>query len=157
MVVIKIGIIFCYLHIAALATTDIIRLLKGCSLSVFDFDCACDKCGHKISIIYQIPIVSYIICKGKCKYCGEKIEIKNFLLEIMLFLVFTVISLILEFSPLSVLFSFMFYEMIKLLLIIIKGKKEHNFFKEYFLSVFSNIFIFMLVCFLTLLNNYVEV
>lgn len=157
MVLIKIGILCCYVNIAALATTDILRLLKGSTISVFTSYCICDKCGHKIPIVYQIPIVSYIICRGKCKYCGEKIEIKNFLFEILLFVMFTVISLILKFSPFSVLISFIAYEIIKLLLIIFKGRKEHNFFKEYFLSIFSNIFIFMLVFSLAYLNNYIEV
>lgn len=157
MVVIKIGIILCYLHISALATTDTMRLLKDCNLSVFDPSCVCDKCGHKISLIYQIPIISFIFIKGKCKYCGAKIEIKNFLFEIFFLLYYIFVSLIFDFSVLSVFVCFISYETFKSLFILIKGRKKHNFFKEYFFSIFSNIFIFSLVSLLALLKDYVEV
>jgi leader peptidase (prepilin peptidase)/N-methyltransferase len=33
----------------------------------------CDSCGHSISAIENIPILSYIFLKGKCRHCGNKI------------------------------------------------------------------------------------
>ena len=35
----------------------------------------CPKCYHKLSGIELIPIISYIIQKGQCKSCGDKISI----------------------------------------------------------------------------------
>lgn len=34
----------------------------------------CDTCGHVLSGLDMIPIVSYLLAKGKCKYCGEKVD-----------------------------------------------------------------------------------
>ncbi|MGB9793711.1 MAG: prepilin peptidase [Caldisericum exile] len=34
----------------------------------------CPKCGHKLSTLDLVPIVSYIALKGKCRYCGAKIS-----------------------------------------------------------------------------------
>ena len=34
----------------------------------------CDDCGHELSFLDMIPIVSYIFLKGKCRYCGCKIS-----------------------------------------------------------------------------------
>lgn len=34
----------------------------------------CPKCQHVLGILDLIPIVSYFIGKGRCRYCGEKIS-----------------------------------------------------------------------------------
>ena len=34
----------------------------------------CDKCNHELSIKEKIPIISYIIQGGKCRYCHQKIS-----------------------------------------------------------------------------------
>ncbi|MCJ7498125.1 MAG: prepilin peptidase [candidate division Zixibacteria bacterium] len=34
----------------------------------------CPKCGNKIRAFDNIPILSYLILKGKCRYCKEKIS-----------------------------------------------------------------------------------
>ncbi|MFH1223231.1 MAG: prepilin peptidase, partial [Pseudomonadota bacterium] len=34
----------------------------------------CDGCEDKFSFIYNIPVISFILLKGKCKNCGEKIS-----------------------------------------------------------------------------------
>jgi len=53
----------------------------------------CPKCNHQLGFFDLIPILSYIILKGKCKYCKEKISPKYLLLEIFagfLFLIFAI-------------------------------------------------------------------
>ncbi len=42
---------------------------------------ACPKCGHKISALENIPIVSYLILGGKCKGCKTKISMRYPLIE----------------------------------------------------------------------------
>ncbi len=37
---------------------------------------ACPKCGHKITALENIPIISYLILGGKCKGCKTKISIR---------------------------------------------------------------------------------
>lgn len=34
----------------------------------------CTKCGHKLKPIDLIPLLSYMLLKGKCRYCGEEIS-----------------------------------------------------------------------------------
>lgn len=34
----------------------------------------CPGCGHKIRAIENIPVISFLLQKGKCKHCGQKIS-----------------------------------------------------------------------------------
>jgi leader peptidase (prepilin peptidase)/N-methyltransferase len=42
----------------------------------------CTKCHKTIAWYYNIPLISYIILGGKCKYCNEKYSINYFLVEL---------------------------------------------------------------------------
>lgn len=53
----------------------------------------CTSCGHKLSLLDLIPVLSYIFLGGKCRYCGEKIRIRYLLLEIFSGIVFLLIAL----------------------------------------------------------------
>lgn len=44
----------------------------------------CDVCGHALSIGDLIPIVSYLVHHGKCKYCGAKLSPKYLITEILM-------------------------------------------------------------------------
>ncbi len=155
MLIIKLGILLCYLHISALATTDIMRLLSNSTVSVFDSKCYCSECGHKISLIYQIPILSYIITAGKCPYCKKHIDRMNFYLEVFSYISYLIVILAFDFRPVGILLSFVLYEVAKICIISIKGRKKNNFFREYFLSLLTNAFVFSLVGFLTVLNSFI--
>lgn len=55
----------------------------------------CTKCGTRLKVYDLIPIISYIITRGKCRYCGERIssqypmvELFNGFLSLMLYLRF---------------------------------------------------------------------
>lgn len=48
----------------------------------------CTSCKNRIKWYDLIPVVSYIILKGKCRYCGEKISIKYPLVEILTGIIF---------------------------------------------------------------------
>ncbi|MCP2519106.1 prepilin peptidase [SCandidatus Aminicenantes bacterium Aminicenantia_JdfR_composite] len=67
----------------------------------------CPSCKHKIPFYYNIPLISFIILKGKCKYCGNKISFMYPLVELL-----TPISIILLYFKYSFttffLFSFIF-------------------------------------------------
>lgn len=43
----------------------------------------CDSCGKKISFYDNIPIISYIVLGGKCRYCKARIPAVTFILEII--------------------------------------------------------------------------
>jgi len=44
---------------------------------------SCPKCGHLISAIENIPVLSYLFLKGKCRNCKTKISIRYPLIEIL--------------------------------------------------------------------------
>ncbi|MDP8204924.1 MAG: prepilin peptidase [Candidatus Tenebribacter mawsonii] len=68
-------------------------------------DSSCPVCKTKIKPYHNIPIISYILLKGKCAYCGTKINIHYFLVEIL-----TPILLILLFISLEAQFSIVFFK-----------------------------------------------
>ena len=50
----------------------------------------CDKCFHNLTRIEIIPIFSYFFLKGKCRYCHNKININNPLMELFTGILFAV-------------------------------------------------------------------
>ena len=42
------------------------------SATTHSFSGACSNCGEKLKVFEKIPILSYIIFKGKCKHCNKK-------------------------------------------------------------------------------------
>ena len=43
----------------------------------------CTNCNNKIKWYDLFPIISYIVLKGKCRYCGEKISLRYPLIELI--------------------------------------------------------------------------
>ncbi|MGK0551198.1 prepilin peptidase [Enterococcus faecalis] len=43
----------------------------------------CESCQHPLSALQLIPLVSYLIARGKCKYCQEKISISTLIFELL--------------------------------------------------------------------------
>ena len=37
-------------------------------------DCICPACGHRLTLFHQIPIISFILLKGKCRFCRAPIS-----------------------------------------------------------------------------------
>jgi leader peptidase (prepilin peptidase)/N-methyltransferase len=60
----------------------------------------CDTCGHVLGVTDLFPIASFLIIKGKCRYCHSPIPLRNFLVE-----VFMAIGFILIFNPNQILFT----------------------------------------------------
>lgn len=50
----------------------------------------CPKCNHFLSWYENMPIISYIILKGKCKNCHSKIPISYWIVEVVTGLLFSV-------------------------------------------------------------------
>ena len=42
---------------------------------------ACPSCGHKISALENVPVISYAVLRGKCSGCGTHISIRYPLVE----------------------------------------------------------------------------
>lgn len=43
----------------------------------------CGHCGHRISALENIPVLSYVALRGRCRACGQPIGIRYPLVEIM--------------------------------------------------------------------------
>ena len=43
----------------------------------------CPKCNHKLNFLDLIPILSYLLLRGKCRYCKEKIRPRYLILEVL--------------------------------------------------------------------------
>lgn len=48
----------------------------------------CDKCHHPLAWYDLIPIFSYIVLRGRCRYCHEKISLLNPFIEIVTAILF---------------------------------------------------------------------
>ncbi len=75
------------------------------NISVVFPDSSCPSCKANIKPYHNIPIISYILLKGKCAYCGAKINIHYFLVELL-----TPILLLLLFISLDAQFSIVFFK-----------------------------------------------
>lgn len=53
----------------------------------------CDSCGHVLSAHDLIPIISYVVGKGRCRYCKTLISPMNLYGEILLAVVFVLTTL----------------------------------------------------------------
>lgn len=72
--------------IGSFANVVIFRVPKGESI-VFP-NSHCTSCGSELKPYDLIPIISYIIIRGKCRYCGERISIKYPITEAIFGLLF---------------------------------------------------------------------
>ena len=156
MILIEFAICFSYFIIGGLATTNILRLLKGSILHVYSSKCYCANCGMKIGFFNQMPIVSYIACRGRCLQCKTPIPVGPLLLEIIVFVGMSVISVLGRFSPVSIICSFLYYEFIRIVCIVRKGRREDSFWLQYIFAVIAMLPYIALIEFMAvlLLNLY---
>ncbi len=50
----------------------------------------CPDCQHPLSPGDNIPLLSYLLCAGKCRYCGSRISIRYPVVELITALVFII-------------------------------------------------------------------
>ena len=53
----------------------------------------CDVCGHVLAPRDLVPVVSYLVTKGKCRYCGAKLSVRHLVAEITTGAVYVLILL----------------------------------------------------------------
>ena len=98
-----------------------------------------------------MPIISYILCKGKCRNCNSKIPTDGLLLEIVILLGMFLLSAVMSFSILGVAISFIFYEVIRVVVIAIKGKRSIKFAKQYLIAVAAMLPYYLVTSFVALI------
>ncbi len=154
-IIIWVAMFIIYFHIGGLATTNILRLTKGNKATILCSKCICDNCGEKIPALLQLPIISYIICKGKCKSCGTKIPVYPLILEVLVIGGMYLITTLLSYSYLAILLSFIYYELTRIVVIMILGKREEAFAKQYFIAVVAMLPYFACSLFVAMLYSVV--
>jgi len=77
----------------------------------------CPVCGHKIKWYDNIPLFSYLVLRGKCRYCGAKIPLRYPLVELWTGLTFLLLWTNFHPQPLEMFRGFVFTS----LLIILAG------------------------------------
>ena len=69
----------------------------------------CTKCGMKIKWYDLIPVLSYLILMGKCRYCKEKISLQypciEFINGIAYLSIYSLLGLTVWFGLFSIVFS----------------------------------------------------
>lgn len=48
----------------------------------------CTSCGHTLGVPDLIPIVSWIVLRGRCRHCGERVSPRYVIVEVVLAVVF---------------------------------------------------------------------
>lgn len=132
----------------------------------------CPKCNHKLSWYENIPVLSYMFLKGKCKNCKQKISFIYPAIEILTAILFTANYVIFGLTYecligviLSSLVSIIFVSDSKYMIIndsplIISSllitiiKIINNGLKEALYSISSGLLIFIIVYLLMLLGNF---
>ena len=56
----------------------------------------CDECGHVLGPADLVPVFSYLIHKGKCRYCGASLSKRHLIAEVLSAIVF--VSILLKFN-----------------------------------------------------------
>ncbi|MBC7319428.1 prepilin peptidase [bacterium] len=69
------------LIIGSFLNVCIYRIPEG--ISIVNPGSFCPKCKHQLSWLDNIPLVSYMLLKGRCRYCGAKISIQYPLVELL--------------------------------------------------------------------------
>lgn len=154
-IIIIVAYFLIYFNISGLATTNILRLTSGNKLPILASKCRCDNCGTPITPFFQLPIVSYIVCKGKCRNCKIKLPIGALLLEIAILIGMFAISVIFSFSGLGVTLSFLYYEIVRVIVVVKRGRRQESFVKQYVIAAISMIPFYLLTLFVSLIYSVV--
>lgn len=102
----------------------------------------CESCKNKIRAKDNIPIISYINLKGRCRYCNTKISIQYLLIEIFTGIMFCVLNFKYQLS-----FEFIKYSIFICFLIIVSAidfKTKYVYFNTIFITICLRIIIFFL-------------
>lgn len=96
-------IFFIYgLFIGSFLNVCIFRIPAG--ISLVKPPSSCGSCGHRLNYIDMLPVVNYIVNKGKCKYCKSPYSMQYPLIELLNGILYLLIEIKFGFSINSVLF-----------------------------------------------------
>jgi leader peptidase (prepilin peptidase)/N-methyltransferase len=68
----------------------------------------CASCGGQIAAYDNIPIVSWLLLRGRCRHCGKRISVRYPLIEVATGLLFAVTALVLRHEPAQLVLGLVF-------------------------------------------------
>ncbi len=131
------------LSVGSFANVVIYRLPKG--ISLLSPPSACPSCKHHIGIVENIPIVSWIVLKGRCRSCKKPISPRYVVVETLV-----AVSFLLLFYRFGLSYLFFIFCLFFLVLIIISAiDLEHKIVpnKIIYPTIFVTIPIFIVIAF----------
>lgn len=121
--------------------------------SIFTDKSKCNTCSHELGILETTPILSYILLKGKCKNCKEKISIMYPVFELLTAILFVTCYLIFKDKYpeiLNIIFSCIF---ISSLIIIMICDIKYMIIPDEILLLFGSILVILKMFIIYELNN----
>ncbi len=86
-------------------------------------DCICPACGHRLLLFHQIPIISFFLLKGKCRFCHAPIPLCYPLTEAAFLIYYTLTYCIFHRYPAVVLLLWYFF----ITILLIRTKNSRHF------------------------------
>lgn len=62
----------------------------------------CPNCAHKLNFLDLIPVFSYVLLRGKCRYCHKKIRPRYLILELLSGCTFLIFAILLKINLLNI-------------------------------------------------------
>src|SRR4051812_27470438 len=94
----------------------------GTGRSVLRGRSQCMRCGHTLSALDLVPILSYVFLRGRCRYCGTKVSIQYPLVEAAgALLAFGIAAL----NPAPLSFAFYFLVWMTLLFVVVYDLRHY--------------------------------
>ncbi|OGR79496.1 MAG: hypothetical protein A3I11_03755 [Elusimicrobia bacterium RIFCSPLOWO2_02_FULL_39_32] len=107
--------IFCYgLIFGSFANVYFYRTPK--QLSLWSPKSFCPTCGHPIPWCDNIPLLSFILLKGLCRFCKQKISVVYPLIELSCGILFLLVSLKFQTEPNQIVILYLIYSFILFLI-----------------------------------------
>lgn len=108
------------LFIGSFLNVCIYRIPSG--LSIIKPPSSCGSCGHRLNYIDMLPVVNYIINKGKCRYCNSHYSIQYPLIELLNGVLYVLVALKFGFTWNSIIYCAIISILITVSLIDLKHK-----------------------------------
>lgn len=86
----------------------------------------CPNCGNQITAIQNVPVFSYVVLRGRCKHCGDRISIRYPLIELVTALLFVAAALRFGLSAEAVIYAGFFWALVVLTVIDLEYKLLPN-------------------------------
>jgi prepilin signal peptidase PulO-like enzyme (type II secretory pathway) len=98
-------------------------------------------------------VLSYLLAKGHCRYCGAKIPPQSVILESLTFVMMAGLAVAFRFRFIGVILGFVGYEALKVGFLVKYGKREKKFGEEIAVSLGYNAGFFGLFALMSALTH----